>query len=327
MRDRAIAAVLCLALAGCSADQSPGARKSLTIAGVALNATDPFWITVHCGAAREAAELGVRLDWSATATVDLRTQAVNLHTALLSRPEGLILVPASEGTFVSHVERLMREGTPVAVVSARLARPVEYRRVGTDPGDSGPYETLARKIAKDTGGHGKLAILAGIPGTPLDEPRWGPLTDAVGRVAPGVEVLAPEYPGTDRTKAAATVAGLLLRHRDLRAVYATSGPEGIGAAQAVRESGRDVAVYAYDAMPEEVAALRKGEIAALLAQSPETMGRAAVRSLVEYVRAGHEGAVPAGRPADLHTPSMVLTRENVDTPAARVFHYRADCKA
>jgi len=316
-------------LVGCGAgDRGSAARDAIRIAAVSLNGTDPFWITVACGARAEAERLGVRLDWSATPTIDLRTQATLLETTLLADPDGLILVPASETTFVSVVERLMSAGTPVDVISGRLARPVEHRWVGTDPSDAGGFQRLARRIARHAGGSGSVAILAGIPGTVLDAPRRNDLVAALERVAPGIRVLPPEYPGTDRAKAAATVSGLLLRHRDLRAVYATSGPEGTGAAQAIREAGRDdVAVYAYDATPEQVAALRNGEIDALLAQSPQTMGRAAVRSLVAYARAHRtdDSAVDPAQPRHVHTPSMVLTRENLDRPAAQRFIYRGSC--
>ena len=85
-------------------------------------------------------------------------------------------------------------------------------------------------------------------------------------------------------------------------------------------------IYAYDATPVEVAALKRGAISALVAQSPRAQGEQAVESLVGYLRRrSGRGPVPAGRPQFVDVESLLLTRANVDSPEGRRFVYRTKC--
>ncbi len=59
-------------------------------------------------------------------------------------------------------------------------------------------------------------------------------------------------------------------HSDMKAIYATSGQEVVGAAAAVKAVGKagKIGVYGYDAEPNEVAPLKQGIVFGLIAQSP-----------------------------------------------------------
>jgi ribose transport system substrate-binding protein len=111
-------------------------------------------------------------------------------------------------------------------------------------------------------------------------------------------------------------------------VYAIAGPSGAGAASAVAQAGKagEVAVYSYDSTPDVVAALKAGQITALLAQPAADIGAQAVRSVVEYLKdAESDGPVPKATEADLQLPLMVLTADNVDSPEAAGYLTRSTC--
>jgi ribose transport system substrate-binding protein len=64
----------------------------------------------------------------------------------------------------------------------------------------------------------------------------------------------------------------------------------------------------FDTSPALIEALRNGEIDALVAQDPRTMGRQAVTAAVRHLR---------GEPVEpvIDTGAAVVTRDNVDSPA------------
>jgi ribose transport system substrate-binding protein len=305
---------------------SPG-DKRFSIVGIAGVASDPFWVSIECGARMEAKKLGVDWSWKAGQTPDATVEAQNLRTATLQNPDAVMIAPFSASTFVPPIRDLMQKGKPVNLMGgAGLDEPVYHQSFRTAP--AAGFEPLAELIAKHATS-GKLAVLGGIAGTGLDKPRADPVLAALRKNAPDLKPLKTEYPQIDSTKAATIVSSLILAHPDLKAVYATSGPEAQGAAAAVQQRHKQdtIKVYAYDATPSEVTALRNGAVEGLIAQSPVEQGRQALASLVTYLRSGKSGPVPAGEPQDVDVPSMVLTRENVDSPEAKPFKYLGRCTA
>ena len=143
-----------------------------------------------------------------------------------------------------------------------------------------------------------------------------------------MEPLPIEYEAFDSTKAATIVSAWIIAHPDLKAIWAVSGPAAQGAVAAVQQRGLTgrVRIYAYDATPVEVAALKRGVISALIAQSPRAQGEQAVEALVGYLRRrSGRGPVPAGRPQSVDVESLLLTPANVDSPEGRRFVYRTKC--
>lgn len=147
-------------------------------------------------------------------------------------------------------------------------------------------------------------------------------------VPPGIKLLPPQYADFDRNKAASATSALMLAHPDLRAIYAVSGPEGEGAAAAVKQAGKQgkVKVFAYDATPGEVAALKAGTIDALLAQAAGTIGSEAVKTLVATIKDNPTGkAVQPMDPHDKYLPLKVLTKDNVDSSESAPYLYKSTC--
>ena len=87
-----------------------------------------------------------------------------------------------------------------------------------------------------------------------------------------------------------------------------------------------VRIYAYDATPAEVAALKRGAISALIAQSPRAQGEQAVEALVR-LPAAPRGRVPVpARPAQsVDVESLVLTPRTSTRPRGGGFVYRTKC--
>ncbi|MCX5240397.1 substrate-binding domain-containing protein [Streptomyces prunicolor] len=97
---------------------------------------------------------------------------------------------------------------------------------------------------------------------------------------------------------------------------------------AVQQAGKQgkVLVYSFDATPDIVAALKSGTVAALLAQAPRKLGAEAVQDLVTALKAGKSGAAlkPAS-PQSSSVPTLVLTKDNVNSAAAGDYLYKSTC--
>ncbi|TQL48846.1 monosaccharide ABC transporter substrate-binding protein (CUT2 family) [Homoserinimonas aerilata] len=326
----AMASVAILALSGCTTDGAEPSNtpsSDIALAGVAFNATDPFWITLMCGATQAAKEAGVALTWSAGNTAEVDEQQTNFDAALLKSPDAVILGASTPDQFSTQVEGIMAEGTPVIVVNGPID-PATGQKTIVSSQDNAEFIDF---VIKDIGTSGTLGILGGIPGDiPALVNRWQPLVDQLATAAPGIKVLETQYDDFDRTKATTIAAAMITGNPDLKAIYASTGPEGEGAAAAVEEAGMigKVKVYAYDATPSEVEALRNGTITALLAQPAGLIGAEGVNSALKYLADNADGGpVAAQAGADDTLPLAVLTRDNVDDPEKAGYIYAASCNA
>ncbi len=326
------AVALALSLAACGGTVGGGASATsgsgkLTVAGVSGVASDPFWISLECGAQQEAAKLGVKFLWSAGQTSDPTVEAQNLQTIELQQPNALIIAPFSATTFVTPVKALMSKGVPVDLMGGpQLAQPVFYQGYATTPTQG--FTQLAQLVASQTHGSGSVLILGGIAGSVFVPTRVVPFTTALKQAAPKLNVMPTQYDGIDTTKAATIVSSELLANPDLKAVYAVSGPEAQGAIAAVQQRGDSgkVKVYAFDGTPQEVTAIKQGTLTATIAQAPLAQGADAVASVVAYLRShkGSTAAVPA-KGESVNVPGLVLTKANVSSSTSKSYEYVTTC--
>ncbi len=155
-----------------------------------------------------------------------------------------------------------------------------YSEIYTDVSHSGPV--LAKSIAALIGGKGELGIVAFGAGDPFETPRYAGMVKVIKAKYPNVTVLPVQYAAADSNKAAQVVSGVLAAHPNLKAIYATDGPMGQGAAAALRTAGKrgDVKLISFDAEPAlvtEVSATAQSTRS--MAQAPYIEGYNAMTSL------------------------------------------------
>jgi ribose transport system substrate-binding protein len=123
-----------------------------------------------------------------------------------------------------------------------------------------------------------------------------------------------------------SVSSLILAHPDLKLIVAASGPDGQGAAAAIKQAGKvgQITLVAFDAVPPEVQALRDGTITALIAQAPQAIGQAQVDALVDYIKAHPDGG-PVSPAGTQPIPNQLLTKDTIDDPANANYIYKTTC--
>lgn len=317
-------AALSIAATACTSDDG-GAKDSDTsdiqLAAVLPNTSDPFFTTISCGAEAKAKELGVELKTYNSTSSEAASIASNFQTAQLSNPDGILVTPFNNNQFIAQYQALMRKGVPVVTGSPTNPQ-AEYQSIYSSTETAALAEEVLPLIAE---GSGTTVVLGGAPGIPPLEQRTQPFIDEIQQQRSDLEVLETIYSGFDVNKATTSVSSLLLTHDDLKLIIASSGPDALGAAAAIKQAGKSgkVALIAFDAVPGEVDALRDGTITALIAQNPTEVGAQSVTALVEYLKEGKKGAVPTIEPQEI--ANRVLTADTVDSADAEPYLYASNC--
>jgi ribose transport system substrate-binding protein len=298
--------------------------KSITIAGVYGNSTDPFWTTLGCGAQQEAASLGVKYQGFTSTTLDTSAFSQNFSSAQLTKPNGIFVNPANPNQFITQYKTLMSQGVPVVTINSTNP-PSQYKVVGTDTKSLPFLSEVAGLVPASSSG--SMVVVNGIPGLVPVQVRLDPVVKAVTSANPGLKMLPTIYSGFDVNKATSAVSTLLIAHPDLKVVVAADGPDGQAAAAAVQQAGKSgkVTVIALDATPAEVAALKAGTITGLVAQSPLQIGEQQVKALVDYVRAHPPGGAVTVSSVTVGVAQHLLTKSNINDPASSAWIYKSSC--
>lgn len=314
-------------ISGASAVQS-NAASGLHIGGVVFDSADPYFVSLGCGAKAEAKKLGVALTWEGSPATTIASEAQTLDGVLLTNPQGLLVSVISPTAFVSTAKKLMAEGVPVVGDGSTMTPEVEYRTFYVDYVKAA--ESLAPLAGRLMGGGGTLGIIAASPGDSVDAIRYSAMLPVLKKEFPKISIVGPYYSNISTAAAASLAAGMILGNPTLKAIYATDGPEAAGVVSAVRAAHKVgvIKVFAFDATPAEVQALKEGVITALVSQGPYGAGVQGVDAIVSYLRAhpGSTAAVVQAKPVYTASPSALITKANVSSPSvARTFEYRAGC--
>lgn len=325
---------LALTVAGCSggaassqdststAGTSPSA-DTIVLGGVVPMSTDPFYVSLVCGADKEAKAKGASIQWKNTNNTDVSAMASNLDAVQLTKPAGIISVGLGDSSMNAPIQKAMAAGIPVVTAANPNIPAVEYALVSSniDTKDFADY------VAKDVGDQGSFAVLGAMAGAALFEMRYAPVVSAIQEQHPSITVLPVQYTDLDRTKAASITSALLASHTDLTAIFTTTSHEAIGAASAVREAGKagKVKIYTFDATPEVIQGLQDGTISAALSQAPGVIGKKAVDLALDYIGSGTSGPVAADPSLNQSVGLKILTKDNLSDPDTQDFQFKSTC--
>jgi ribose transport system substrate-binding protein len=309
------------------------AKADYKLAGFSGLASDAYWISLMCGGTKTAAKAGSTIDWySVTKGNDANEALANFEALKVSKPDGVVISQWSTEPPAGYAKALMDAGVPVVYVNGQPAKDRSYLTgYRSAPADNKMAE-VADKILADTGGNGEFVVLGGIAGLPPEfTSRFTVLQKILSEKAKNLKQLDTQYEQFDANKANEIVSALLVSSPKLKVVWATSGPAGQGAAAAIKAAGKSgqVLVYSFDAVPLLQAAVRDGTVKALVAQPPRLQAEQAVATLIKYLddHKGSKGPVsPDTANQDQQIDTMIITRDNIDSPEAQGYLYKDKCE-
>ncbi len=299
--------VLGLALAGCNRQQpgvagQPAAPGKPLVALVVKTLNNPYFIDMQRGAEETAKAMGVELTvQAADREVDVERQVQIIENLIQRHVAVLIVTPSGSREIVSVIVKANQAGIPVIVVDTR-ADAAELKAaggktatfIGSDNYEGG--KIAGEFMVSHMNGSAKIAILEGIAGHETGDQRLRGFRAAL-EGHPGMQVVASQPANWERDQGYNVFQNILQAHPDVNALFAASDLMALGATEAIAAAGKTgkVAVVGFDAQDEARAAVKKGVMAATIAQNPAKMGSIAVEWAARILK----GETP---PAELAVP-------------------------
>jgi ribose transport system substrate-binding protein len=273
--------------------------------GVVLKAIDSeFWLAVRDGAQKAAQEEGVEVTVLAPRSeTDVEGQLNKIEDLIAQKVSGLAVAANDVESVIPTLERAARMGIPFVTIDSDANAPSKLSFIGTDNVYGG--KLAGECIVEALGGEGKVALITGVPGQQSHIARRDGFLQALEGI--NIELVPPQPANSDRMMALNVTENLLESEPDLRAMFVTNSTMSLGASEAIkaRKLSGKIVLVGFDTSEESLEAVRKGEIDALIAQSPFNMGYLGVKKLVEHLDGGSIDK-------RIDTGTQVVAKDNLD---------------
>lgn len=260
-----------------------------------------FWITMSQGIEDKAAELGVEVVILDSRT-DPAVELANVEDLLSQGVDALLLSPWDATSGSTSVEAANRAGVPVFVLD-----------IGVESGDivsflvSDNYRggvLAGEKMSELLGGEGTVVQILTQPGYVIPALRSDGFRDTVTEV--GIEIVAEQPGDSQRALGLSVMENLLQSNPDIDGVFAANDEMAMGALEAIRSANKleQIQIIGFDAIPDALAAIKEGTLAATVAQQPYLIGQMGVEMAVQHL-SGEEVEPEVLVDVELITPENV----------------------
>ena len=286
--------------------------------------TDPFYFTMHRGAERAAKEENIELLFQVPKAWNTTEQVPILKAFIAMHPDVLLVSPVDKQQLIGPLKEAADAGIKVITVDTYIGDghyqtgkgdadfPLSY--IASDNLEGG--RVAARSLAKAIGDKGTVYCENNKPGISSTDARAQGFTEEMKK-HPNIKVLVEtQYNEDDANRAASHVAAVLARNPDLAGVFGANTFSGAGAAQGVKNAGKEgvVKVVRFDAVPGIDEQIRSGLVDIAIAQLPDQMGYDAVKFAADSI---HGKKIPTYK----GTGFVVLDKSNIDKPEMKPYIY------
>jgi ribose transport system substrate-binding protein len=279
---------------------------------------DPFYISMECGAQEAADALGMSLDVQGPDKFDATLQNPMLDAVSAAAPDLLLVAPNDRTASAGPLLNIQEGGSTVVLVDTIVDDPnVGVSRIATDNFFGGITAAEALDVLGLEAG-AKVLVISTDPGVSSVDARVDGFNEKAAELG-YVLVAETQYSHNEASTAASIISAQLQADPDLAGVFATNLFSAQGVATGVRQAGaEDVQVVGFDAGPDQVLQLQAGDVQALVAQQPFTIGMMGVEQGAAALMGGE--VTP-----EIQTESTVVTIDNIDDPEVSKFLYKSDC--
>jgi ribose transport system substrate-binding protein len=291
-----LALALLASLAGCNRteQQSTAANAAAskpTIALVVKTLNNPFFIEMQKGAQEAADKLGVTLlVQAADREIDVERQMQIIENLIQRKVSALCVTPSGSREIVPVIVKANKANIPVLIVDTRADEKALVAAggkvatfIGSDNYDGG--KIAATFLAEKLGGKGNVAVLEGIPGHETGDARLRGFREVIAK-SPGIKIVASQPANWERDQGFNVFQNILQANPQVNAIFACSDLMALGAMEAIAAAGKagKITVVGFDALPEAREAIKKGTMAATVAQFPARMGGMAVEAAAKLLK-------------------------------------------
>lgn len=303
-------ATLVIMLAGCQGGTPESQSDKPRIALIMKSLANEFFVTMANGArAHQAAnpddyELivnGIKDESDLSQQVALVEQMISIGV------DAIILAPADSRALVPVARRAQQAGITVINIDNKFD-PEVLAEAGTKVPFVGPDNREgARKVgealAAELDAGDQVAIIGGIPTAFNAQQRQAGFEDAM--LEAGVEVVSVQSGGWEQAKGNTVAAALIREYPDLKALLCANDNMALGAAAAVRQSGKSgIQIVGFDNIGAIQQMIAEGRILATADQHGDQLAVFGIETALKILL----GEAP---PEDVQTPVDLVTIESL----------------
>jgi rhamnose transport system permease protein len=216
---------------------STAAQRAITVAMMPKSKGDPYFISCRAGAEEAAKELNVNLIWDGPTEVDPAAQNQFVESWITRRVDAIAVSVGNAASISTVLEKARSQGIKVVTWDADSA-PQSRDYFINQATPQGIAATLSDEAVKVMGEHGEYAIITGALSAANQNLWIQYIKEYMGKKYPGNKLAAIRPSDDDRDKAFAETQTLLKVYPNIKAVIVISAPAVPGAAEAVKQSGR-----------------------------------------------------------------------------------------
>jgi ribose transport system substrate-binding protein len=283
----------------------------LTLAVIPKGTTHAYWKSVEAGAEQAGKDLGVNIIYKGPLLEDDRAGQISLVEQFASgNVNGIVLAPLDDTALLPPVQTAMQKNIPVVIIDSSLkgdAGKDFVCYVGTNNTAAGKLG--GEELAKLLGGKGKYVLLRYAVGSASTIQREDGFLSAMDE-NPGMTALVKDrYAGATVDQAQTASMNLLSEIKQADGIFCPNESTTLGMLNTLEQNNLAGKIHfvGFDATPELVDALKKGEIDALVSQNPTKMGYEGVKACVDSIHGIAQQPVT-------DSGVQLITRDNLDTP-------------
>src|SRR6202049_1140730 len=296
-----------LLLVGCGARHDADENYVLVSANIRV----PYWQTAGAGFLQAASLMKVRAEFVGPDTYDPKAEQAEFERVVKTKPSGILVAPANPELMRADIDAAIAAGIPVLTMDADSPASKRLFFIGTNNYQAGVMG--ARVAAKEMHGKGNVVVFT-MPGQTNLEDRLRGYRDSFAN-SPQIKIArVVDIAGSPRV-AFDTASQIVGKEKDkVDAFVCLEALAGKEVAEVLtRYNVKDKTIVAMDTDPETLDWIKKGVIAATIAQKPYTMSYVGL-TMLDNLHHNPPRSLQEDRAADLFATIPAFT----DTGAALV---------
>ncbi|MEO8281086.1 MAG: ABC transporter substrate-binding protein [Ideonella sp.] len=284
------------------------------IAVIVKNTNSDFWQNVKKGSSAAAGEMkGYNATFQGAASdTDLAGQVALVENAVNRKVAAIVLAPSDPDALIPAMKKAWEAKIPVILIDSAAAdsgKKYSQSFLATDNQKAG--ELCAQAMIDKVGKTGKIAIMSFTAGSGSEIGRVGGFKKYIESHSK-LQIVGTFYSNSQMGTALNQTTDVLAAHPDLKGIFGANEPTAIGMGRALAQAGKagKVVAIGFDGNSDLQGFIKDGTLESIAVQSAYQMGHLGVKTAVELIQGKK---VPAFR----DTGVLMVTKKNIDTPAAK----------
>jgi ABC-type sugar transport system substrate-binding protein len=282
---------------------------------------DPYFASCRVGAEEAAKELGIELIWDGPTGLDAARQNEVVEN-WITRKVDVIAVAVENRAGISTVLRKAR-GRGIKVLTWDADAEPDARDFFVNQATSeGIANTLTDEAARLLGGSGEFAIITGALSA-ANQNEWIAFIKKRMSAHPGLKLATIRPSDDDRDKAFAETQTIMRVHPNVKLVMAISAPAVPGAAEAVRQAGKDLKViglslpninkpYVHNGVVQTVVLWNTRDLGYLTVHAGLQLLNGSLIQAAQTMQGGRLGTIQIRGSEIILGPPLKFTKANID---------------